>query len=69
MNIVSVIVERSNSVRGPVLARLSLGIDARRTRNDCVCCEDGFFLVIESLDSDSAVKINVPVSRNSSQHI
>ena len=51
-----------------MLARLPLGIDALRTRNDCVQCHDGF-LVIDSLDSDSAVKINVPVSSNGQQHI
>ena len=70
MDIVSVIVifERSTSARGPVLARLSLGIDAKRTRNDCGYCNDGL-LVIESLDSDSAVKINVPVTSNGDQHI
>jgi len=64
---VGVIFHRANSIRGPVLARISLGVDPQSIRSRCVHCDDSF-LVIDAIDPDVAIKITVPLPSNSNHH-
>lgn len=67
VSFVAVSFGKSVSIRGPILTRASLVLDPQRITRNCIAWDDAS-LVVDAIDSDTAIKITLPVSKNTILH-